>query len=399
MLIYPGHDPKLVSMELSEPLKDAIAAVVGRRYSDSSPTGKPKLDLVVDKTFEHDGLSGADLKRVCAIIRYNGNDTMTHFVAKRWDPSGWLTQLMGVDLPLESILYEGGHILDFDSKGRLRVPIVGSVRNENDAWNIMEDVSEELSAWKASAIDSAELPLQRELLDRMAEFHVRWEDRKRRRHLRVVKNQLVPQEMRLRWFERLFREWFGGAAADPRDSPALRKAKKKFTDGGRETWSAFLDRLPEIDRSIWCKHMQRRDMLVSAASNLPVTFLHGDLIWRNIGVRLATSGNTFVLIDWEIACLGNPAFDLYYFLSEPLRRVSDRVELAEHYYERYLFHGGCQLNKRQWQRGCDVAIVHFGLCWLPFFSERAMQSDDDTAIQIAEGIIERTKQALHDIAL
>ena len=150
---------------------------------------------------------------------------------------------------------------------------------------------------------------------------------------------LVPQDRRLRWFELFFRLGFAGEEADPTEAPALRKAIERKS-WAQEISVAFLERLPKGDRSLWRRLMLNRDGLVSAADGLPVVLLHGDLVPRNVGVRRTPTEKTIVLIDWELAGVGNAAFDVVHFLGHPFREISDRFELVDYYYERYLSHGG-----------------------------------------------------------
>lgn len=386
-------------MKLPRPLEVEIIKAARREGLILSPKDLQDFALTVDDSYSHDGMSGAEIQRVKVTGLKNNLKIDFNFVVKPWESTKWLTQLLGVERPLENILFESGFFDDVNAIEGLQVPIVGSVQLEEKAWIIMEDVSADLERWKTSAFDADELKLQRNLLDRVAFFHANWEHKQSEKRYQTLQEQLVPQERRLRWFEPLCQEWFGDKARADSDSPALRKAKDLLEKVAREPFLNFMDRLPENYRINWLNHMQNREGLVSEASKLPATFLHGDLLWKNIGLRHETTGNAFVLIDWEIATLGHHAFDVYYFVTEPFRPVDVWDELFDYYYGRYLFHGGSELNKDQWNRGLDLAIAHYGLSWLPLFAEWARNDNDDKKTEVVENIIERTNRALFSVPI
>lgn len=394
-------------MCLPGPVLEEIASVVQRRAPVSTLPGARHPNLAVDESFTHDGLSGWDLKRVRATTRTGGRASSVDFIVKRWDPSTGRAQLAGAGVPLECLLHEGGHIDRINSMSGLHVPTVGSLRVGSDAWIIMDDVSADLAAWKTSVVEpggplwrlsSTGMPVLRELLDRLARHHVAWEAAKGAAHLGTVESRLVSQETRLRSFERLFREWFGSTAADPGEPEALRRAKERFTSARREKHAAFLDRLPPGERATWSRCMQYRDRLVAAASDLPVTLLHGDLVWRNIGVRRTGPETVFVMVDWELACRGNAALDACHMLFQPVLGAADRDGLLQQYYERYQFHGGHRMDARLWKRAVDVAIALDGVCWLPNKIDWVRRTGDSKAAVDMDALVERTNRALHDIA-
>jgi len=313
---------------------------------------------------------------------------------------------MGVPFPLESFLFDIGCVDSINSHGRVSIPTVASVTTEAGRWIVMDDVSGQLSAWRNSLIDSGRpddligrtgTKLLRELMDSMAEYQVRWETVESRTYLQKLKTRLVPQEMRLRRFEGVFREWLGGPSMDRHDSPPMHRAKEYFSSR-RANYLTFLERLPKEDRRTWVKHMQDRDSLVTVASDLPVSLLHGDLKVGNIGLVRTPSAGRFVLIDWEIACLGNPALDVYQLLSEPFIRESDRVEIADYYFDRYLFHGGRSMDRRGWDTGVTVAVALRGLCWLPHIGELIRRGNYNGTIKSNLDLsIEATRRALHEV--
>jgi len=384
-------------MKLPRRLEKEILKAVRRKGIHVSSKDIQDFSLLIDDTFKHDGMSGAEIQRVKVMGFKNDTKTAVRFVIKPWEATKWLTQLLGVEKPLENILFENGFFQEVNAIEGLHVPIVGSVQLEDKAWIIMDDVSAELETWKSLAFSSSDLKWQRELLDRIAFFHVNCEHNQSDKRHRFLRNQLVPQARRLRWFEELCQEWFTGKSQTETDSLALREAKDKISRVAREIFLSFIDHLPKESRMNWKNHMQHRESLVSEASKLPVTFLHGDLLWKNIGLSPEISKQTFVLIDWEIATLGHPALDVYYFISEPFRAIDVWDELFDYYYARYQFHGGSDMDQDQWDRGVELAIAHYGLSWLPLFAERARSDNDDETNKVVENIIERTNRALHSV--
>ena len=394
----------LDSVELPDQVLDAIASVVRRSSSAPSLGDRGPAVVAIDESFKSDGFGESPPTRVLATTPDSPKETRI-FYAKRWSASPWFNHLTGITVALENLLHETGEFGHVNAICGLSVPVVCSVRAEDGAWVIMEDVSRELAAWKSSAVvggvfwkpSSGALELYADLLDRIAELHAKWEARNRKGLLEHLKIHLGPQESKLRRFESLFREWFG-ADHEPEDSPAVRKAKEAFTAARREKYLAFLSRLPAKTRTLWIKHMQCRNALVSAASDLPMTLLHGDLNWRNIGFRVADPATTFVLIDWEDACLGNQALDVFFLILGPVFSTTDLSSLAEQYYERYVSYGGDHLKRDQWERACHMAIAHYGLCWLPHKSELVRQRADDKTAADIEALVERTEEALRKLA-
>lgn len=131
------------SMVLPGPVLDAVASAIRREHFPATAPGTLDLQLAVDESFAHDGLSGHDLKRVCATTHTGGRQWSIDVIVKRWDPSAVFPQLAGAGFPLECLLYEGGRVGRANSIGALHVPTIGSVRIGEDAWIVMEDVSAE----------------------------------------------------------------------------------------------------------------------------------------------------------------------------------------------------------------------------------------------------------------
>ena len=385
----------MVQMEIPLLLKREILKIISDEGNGFSVGNQKDLNFAVEDSFSHDGLSGADIYRIIV------SETKAHrsFIVKSWKSTKKLAQMLQVEKPLESILLKKRFFQYVNQIKGLCVPIIGAVQIEDTYWTIMEDVSEELSTWKSSTFRFDDLASQRELLDRIALFHASNELNMQSKILLDYKRILLPLEVRLRWFEPLFRDWFGTCAPTKSETPTIAETHARISGAIRKVYSVFLDRLPWNTRTRWKNHMQNRDGLVAEAHKLPMTILQGDLIWRNIGLRREKPENTFVLIDWEFATLGHHAFDVYYFIAEPFRPINIWEELLEYYFTRYRFYGGNILNHQQWDQGIELAIAHFGLTWMPFFAEKVIEGNDNTAKKTVEKIIERTDQALHIIPL
>jgi thiamine kinase-like enzyme len=407
-------------MDLPEQLVDALASALHHRHCSSLPQDIRILDLAVDDSFQSDGFGGSDIKRLNVTILGDGAETSLCLFTKSWSPSPWIVELTGLTVWFEILFFEDGVFDDINSIPGIRVPVIGSFRTENGDWIIMDDVSAELATWKdATAGRSGSFwqpspecfAIYAELLDRIAHLHAKWEGPKCRNDLRSMRRHLDRQERKLRSFESLFREWFGSADGEYGGSPTTTAAlpprvtgqaqwasQEGFAAARKQNYEVFVARLSEKDRSVWIRHMHCRDGVVEAASTLPQTLLHGDLGWRNMGIRTSESGSEFILIDWESASLGNHAFDAIGLVTGRAFSADEMASLEEHYFEKYTYHGGRLMDRRQWKRACDVAIANNGIGRLPHFSEIVRRARLDSYTTNIEALIERTNRVLHEIA-
>lgn len=384
-------------MDLPQKVEAAITAAVVQVLSEESSALVGPLNIETDGNFKHDGLSGNELLSVRVSCEVNGDSRSIQIIAKKWESASWVTLLMGIRRPVELLLCEGGAFLDINALGCLRVPIIHATRSADDAWIIMKDVKKDLDSWKKLTSDPSDLTGEYLLMDQLAAFHVKWQEHRFQERLMRMRSQLVPQERRIRWFESLNREWIGGRGPDPKEPPELRAVKESISSG-LPIEKAFLDRLPEKERSVIKKQMLDRDGLVNAASDLPRVLLHGDLVTRNIGIRADADRKAIILIDWELAGEGNPVFDIFQFLGHELREVSDHLELVEHYYDRYRSYGG-QMDTSLWRYCCSVGVAHYGVTFFPFFAEQFVKDQPDKASEIVDRWTERVMRSIHDLRL
>ena len=280
-------------MDLPPEAIETVIQIVQRQLAALSlpALSENELNVEVDESFENDSQSGAKLTPVCVTLKDGPNDYNRSFMIKRWQPEGWVSLLWGVDSPLEAMLFESGLVDLICSRGGLYVPTIGSVSTEDGRWIIMDDVSQQLSAWRKYSISDGPrrltstliVELHGELFDSMARYYVWSEDRNIRKRFRKIEHHLVPQERYLRRFEQIFREWLGYDTAGEIESQATRKAKERI-NSGRERHLKFLENLPQSERRMWIRHSTCRDTLVAAVSDLPLFPLHGDITGGNVGI-------------------------------------------------------------------------------------------------------------------
>jgi thiamine kinase-like enzyme len=307
-----------------------------------------------------------------------------------------VTQFLGREQPIELLLSENGFVSKIGRLPGLHVPICGSVRTDGGSWVILQDVTPDLALWKCLTREPSDLQCEKLLLDRLAYLHAQWETGDGQQLLAASSAWLVSQERRLRWFEPLWKEWVGGRSAGIDETPYYRAAKA-YAERAHGWVLAFLDRLSAADRDLWTRHMVDRDSLVSAARDLPVTLIHGDVVPRNVGLRRAGGEDTFVLIDWELAGVSAPALEVVHFLGHPLRDVTDHWELLDHYYSRYLRHHGTAYTPALWTRSCTIAIAHYGVTFLPIWTGMALQGGKAGGLALVDRAVERTRRALREL--
>ena len=62
-------------------------------------------------------------------------------------------------------------------------------------------------------------------------------------------------------------------------------------------------------------------------------------------------------------------FDLVHFIGHNDLSVMDRIDLSDYYYQQYESHGGTALDSTTRTKSFDVALVHYGVSFFPFFRE------------------------------
>ena len=383
----------ILPTKLENAKRDAAARIwVGKMGTDAT-----RYDVVVDGHFEHDGAARNELISLRVQESSGDSNRFVRLIVKRWEPTGWVTQLTGIESPVEHLLWKNNDVDDINAIDGVLVPTIGSCRTDENTWIIMEDVSHQLISWKQISNESTDLSPERSVLDRLAALHVKWEDRLHQRRPQSMAARLVSQERRMRWFESLIREWFAGATPDSTESENIRAAKAQLA-WAQELESAFLSRLTEKTRSLLLRNTFGRNVIVDAAIGLPKVLIHEDLDILNVGLDLDDDNGTVILIDWELASVANAAQDPIYFLGNPLREVSSKFDIVDYYYDRYRSHGGQAMNNQIWKRSCDIALASYAVTQFPVRAELLIRRLPDEGHGIAFAWVDRIMEALHEIA-
>jgi hypothetical protein len=374
-------------------VRDAIAAAATRMLPPETAGHSSRIEIHRCEPFANDGAGGNDLLRVTVSWTVADESGAIPLILKHWKPGGLFSQLLGSGHPVELDLFESGLIAGVNETPGIYAPVLAAARDGEGAWTIMEDVTEDISRWKARTGTATESAGDELLLDRLARMHVAWEAPGNRKKFATRGHGLVSRIRRLQWLEDLDREWIGGIAPDPSESPQLRAAKESVA-WARGPLQAFLDWLPQLDRTPWCRLMMDRAGLVAVSARLPETLLHGDVTPRNIGIRPGRE-DTIVLIDWELCGAGSHAFDIVHYLGNPpLRGATNRVELLEHYYGRYVGCGGRALSRETWELSLAAALVHYGIGLFPLYAGIAISRALAPEIAICEIMVERVRKAI-----
>jgi len=381
---------------LPSEVSDAILEIA-RRELVNEEGAEARIDSVVlDDEFENDGEGESDVVRTAVRYSVDGARGELRLIAKRWEPTGLVSQLLGVEAPVELLLHVNGDIEEINHIHGLQAPIVGSVMSDGDSWIILDDVSEELDAWRSSDADTSDISDQLLFLDRLAAFHVAWEDEEHQQRLRSMSDRTVAQNRRLRSLELASHEPMDWRDPDPSLPATVREAMKRLA-WAADVHGAFLYRLPLHERTLLRRLFYDRSELVAAAAGLPRVLLHGDLKRENIGIRRDSPGDTILLIDWEQACYGSPALDVINFIGAPMREMSGRLDLVEYYREGYLAHHGTSTNDAFWKRSCDVAFMWFGVTYFPGQAELLLRSGHERSTEIVGAWMERIVAAIRYI--
>jgi thiamine kinase-like enzyme len=146
--------------------------------------------------------------------------------------------------------------------------------------------------------------------------------------------------------------------------------------------------------------MTSRDSILRVSRGLPETLIHGDAQPENVGIRLSKPQETLVLIDWELAGPGMPAWELVHHLwNLPLRPATNEPGLLDCYYQRYCLHGGTAMDRTVWEHSINVALVQYGVALMPLFVGMALLNGDRTQIAVASGMADSVRQAFAAIGL
>jgi hypothetical protein len=225
----------------------------------------------------------------------------------------------------------------------------------------MADISNELTLFRSPEPLPTKIEKIKFILNRLAQFHLDWEQPERLASLRGH-SWLLPQERYL-WAGAEARAVWLGRKKVPEIPirPVLQKGTLDFV-----AW------LPAADRSLWEDNMCDRQALVEAFAPLPQTLTHGDLAWNNLGLRWETDQTAVLPIDWELIGLGSPAMDVARLLAHTLDLEGNlsaaTASLSDYYLERYLAQGGTQYNAESWQKAYELATIFINLWQFPFWA-------------------------------
>ena len=276
---------------------------------------------------------------------------------------------MGVSLLLEALAWQQGLLGLERMPDGMRVPYVGVTVDDADgsAWIVMEDISDALQAAGAPGTPDEQFERAKVILDRLARWHVGWEQPDRKAILERCP-WLVQQDSRLWWGADHFAAALGINPRHPErvlnpSDPAMRELSRRCV-------RVFWDMLTEAQRQVWKKHPVNRDDLVAACADLPRTLIHGDCGSVNMGLRMGEERTELLLIDWEWTAVASPAFDIWYYalsVAGPfsVHAMDMRSALCAYDYGRCLAHGGKAMDEATWERACALASIFEGLRAFP----------------------------------
>jgi hypothetical protein len=349
----------------TELLEHALAAL----YPDETP----RLVESDAGSIAHDGIS-ASLAR--ATVRWKSAETSnvktTDFIVKRWRRGGNTENWIGITRPLEALGWQAGLLRREAFPKGVFAPFLAASLNDDgsDSWIVMEDIADALNEFKmprqwmpdevASPAYTRDEAWRRTefVLDGLAGFHVAWEDASRRPLLDACE-WLTPHRVALEGLLPGYRWSFGWDAewTKPSNPPEWLRANA----------TAFLDRMAQENRSMWRELLCDRTPFVRALASEPVTLLHGDLDFRNVGLRWENGGASVCLIDWECLGIGSLALDVakacYHALPISDGEWIDRVK--ERYFDAYRTRGGTAYTRDSWNRAFEVAFASHGVIWFP----------------------------------
>ena len=259
------------------------------------------------------GASENDHYRAMISLKEGQRTRSISLIVKRWRSTAWTALMTGVKTCRESLAWENGLLADRSLPKGLKVPVIGARRDKMGGWIVMEDISSEFAAFNSSAEKRENARL---LLDRLASFHVRWEDPDRLSQLQGYQ-WLFPQEERLFFTADCYSKWLGQTRDEAADSEGIQPFGTSCPDAVewvRPAVIAFLESVPRQDLDLWKKYMCSREALVAAFGKHPQVLLHGDLNALNVGIRRVNGDDEVYIIDWEWVGMGAPAIDVVCFV-------------------------------------------------------------------------------------
>ena len=328
-----------------------------REHLEDNRVAITELKVVCPEEFKKASYGGGNLFRAEVFWDSGSKSDSASWVVKHWRPGGVVGTMMGVDLPVESLAWNHGLLGDTSLPENMVVPFIGTRHGKKltDAWIVMEDVTSELGAFRSIQAHNDNLKKPKFILDRLACFHSNWE--KPDRLAELEKYSWLLQQNRYLWAGADLASLFLGRK--PRE--AKKYPSHPIFEMAEKAVLAFLDWLPEDDRSLWQKHMCNREALVEAHKGLPQTLLHGDLSLPHIGLRWEKDNPEILLIDWELLGIGSAAIDVATYINRALDfegGINNGTEtLPDYYYDRYKAHGGTAFDRTTWERAYNLAYI------------------------------------------
>ncbi len=302
----------------------------------------------------------------------NGPATAS-WVAKLWQPQGFTGLFMQVSRPLEALAWQAGLLAPSTLPAGMAVPYIGATVDDSGAraWIVMEDVSPAIDAVQEGEAVDDKIELAKLVLDRLAHWHVLWEQPERQATL-DANPWLIGQGQRLRCGADVYAICLGHEPLNIKETtPAMRQAICPPTRN-------FVQMLPYPVRLTWEELVYRRDRLVHAFSDLPQTLLHGDLYLGQAGLRRGNDTSEVLFLDWEWIGRGSPAFDVRQLIQDvaPFGRPGALDHsLSDVYFDAYQNHGGTRMDRLTWDKAYALATIFEGVRVFPFIAGGSLDED------------------------
>lgn len=313
---------------------------------------------------QHEGSGGAHLYRATVSWETRAGAGARTWIVKRWRSGEGNAQEMGVARPVEALAWQRGLLSAAVLPSGMAVPFVGALCDDSDAnaWVVMDDVADALRAFSVPESQEQTLERAKFMLERLACWHVRWQEPSRYAELEEC-TWLLPQDRLLHFRSDYYAELLSG---EPKADSAVVPGRFEFA---RASTLEFLSWMRGKDRALWERHLTDRSALIEALGCHEQTLLHGDLSWRNIGLRWSDKCRQVLLIDWEFIGTGTPALDVAKLVEVTLDFVGGIPEtsesLVDYYFDCYVLHGGTGLSREAWEQAYDLAAAYHGLWRYP----------------------------------
>lgn len=348
---------------------EALQTLLRKETGDQTAT----ITAFSSAPMQHQGNGGNQFLEARIIWTGIAGGASASWVLKHWRPGGFAGEFMGVSRPLEALAWEYGLLRPATLPDGMIIPYVGTTPDESgsSAWIVMEDVSGAFDKVRQGGSTADKIEQARLVLDRLARWHVAWEQTDRQAILRKH-SWLVGQGTRLRCGADVYAICLGQAP------PRMTEAYTLMCEAICPPTHSFLSRLAEADRHLWEELLHRRDILIEGSADLPQTLIHGDLHFGNLGLRCENDLAEVLLIDWEWVGRGSPAFDVRPLIENAVQFCHAKDlgrKLSDFYFDCYVSYGGSLMDRPTWERAYDLATILEGLRVFPFIAGGSPESD------------------------